>query len=310
MKIVGQFYVNINTLTKIWALIEAVPPPPPINLPNIDGIAVTPNPLPPGVSSTGQNTAVKAIILVAALCLVFVMPKVWLLWAIAGVFLWNMVGSSDSPQRIAEKNKRDKALMTAESAYQALASRLRNEAGPEGFNQRKRQLSDMRHEYQGLPAQEKAELDMLHQTAEQRQKQKFLDRHFIDSASIPGVGPAKKAALRSFGIETAVDVDWHKVRAVKGFGEVLTRAVVDWRKACERKFVFNPSQAVTEADRNAVRARIHTRKKVIEAALAAAPGELQRMRQEANVKIAALQPQLQAAARTCAQARADAALLR
>ncbi|KIF83050.1 hypothetical protein [Noviherbaspirillum autotrophicum] len=296
-------------LAKVWALIEAVPPPPPISLPNIDSSSVTPNPLPAGISSEEKITAIKVSVLVIAFVLFLAMPKAWLLWGIAAVILWNAVGSSNSPERIAEKNKRNNTLMAAERAYQTLADRLRKEAGPEGFNQRKKQLSDLRNEYQGLPAREKAELDMLHQTAEQRQKQKFLDRHFIDAATIPGVGPAKKAALRSFGIETAADVDWHKVRAVKGFGDVLTRAVVDWRKACERKFVFNPSQAVTETDRNAVRGKILARKKVIEAALSAAPAELQRMRQEANGKITAIQPQLHAAANALAQAKADLALL-
>lgn len=296
-------------LAKVWALIEAVPPPPPINLPNVDSLSIAPNPLPAGISSEGKITAIKVSVLVIAFVLFLAMPKAWLLWGIAALILWNAVGSSNSPERIAEKNKRSNTLMSAERTYQTLADRLRKEAGPEGFNQRKKQLSELRNEYQGLPAREKAELDMLHQTAEQRQKQKFLDRHFIDAATIPGVGPAKKAALRSFGIETAADVDWHKVRAVKGFGDVLTRAVVDWRKACERKFVFNPSQAVTETDRNAVRGKIFARKKAIEAALSAAPAELQRMRQDANGKVAALQPQLQTAAKALAQAKADLALL-
>lgn len=46
---------------------------------------------------------------------------------------------------------------------------------------------------------------------------------FIDVASIPGVGPARKAALRSFGIETAADVTRRGVKQVKGFGDHLTR---------------------------------------------------------------------------------------
>lgn len=296
-------------LSKAWALIEAVPSPPPVVLPSIGSLTVTANPLPPGLSSNGRNAAVKTIILVVAFCVMVALPKAWILVGIAAAILWNMVGASDSPERNAERQKRKNAHLAAERAYQTLAIKLRSEVGLEAFNQRKKQLSDLRNEYQGLPAKEKAELDRLHQTAEQRQREKFLDRHFIDSASISGVGPGKKAALRSFGIETAADVEWHKVRAVKGFGDVLTRAVVDWRKTCERKFVFNSSQAVTEADRNTVRAKILSRKKAIEAALAAAPAELQRMRQEANGRAAPLQSQLHAAAQALAQAKADLALL-
>lgn len=59
--------------------------------------------------------------------------------------------------------------------------------------------------------------------AHERQKQRFLDTCFIDRATISGVGPAPKAALRSFGIETAADVSRNKVMQVRGFGEGLTR---------------------------------------------------------------------------------------
>ncbi|MBW6101303.1 hypothetical protein HTY54_20205 [Escherichia coli] len=51
----------------------------------------------------------------------------------------------------------------------------------------------------------------------------FWRDFFIDVASIPGVGPARKAALRSFGIETAADVTRRGVKQVKGFGDHLTQ---------------------------------------------------------------------------------------
>lgn len=55
----------------------------------------------------------------------------------------------------------------------------------------------MKDEILGLPEEEKRALAALHDTARERQKQKFLEGFFIDVASIPGVGPARKAALRS-----------------------------------------------------------------------------------------------------------------
>lgn len=55
----------------------------------------------------------------------------------------------------------------------------------------------MKDEILGLPEEEKRDLAALHDTARERQKQKFLEGFFIDVASIPGVGPARKAALRS-----------------------------------------------------------------------------------------------------------------
>jgi DNA-binding helix-hairpin-helix protein with protein kinase domain len=274
-------------LTNVWAVIEAVPAPLPIRIPNVASINVKATPLPASIKRTGQGGVLKAL----------------------AHFVWSMIGSSESPELAAERQKRKNKLTNAERTYQTLVNRVHGDVGLERFNRKKKELTELRNEYLSLAAKEKMELDMLRQTAEQRQREKFLDRYFIDTASIPGVGPAKKAALRSFGIETAADVQWNKVRAVKGFGDVLTRAVVDWRKACERKFVFNPAQAVTEADRNAVRAKLLVRRKAIEASLVAGSSELQRINREANGRTAALRAQLQSAAQDFAQAKADLALL-
>ncbi|UOG91256.1 MAG: hypothetical protein L3K52_13750 [Candidatus Thiothrix sulfatifontis] len=99
------------------------------------------------------------------------------------------------------------------------------------------------------------------------------------------------------------------MQAVRGFGEVLTRAVVDWRKSCERRYVFNPHNAVSEADKNAVRSQIAARKRVIESSLMAGVSDLQMLRQEAAIKLNALYPQMEAAAKKLAQAQADVKLL-
>jgi DNA-binding helix-hairpin-helix protein with protein kinase domain len=132
-----------------------------------------------------------------------------------------------------------------------------------------------------------------------------LERFFIDAATISGVGPAKKAALRSFGIETAADVSRNKVMAVKGFGEALTRAMVDWRKCCEREFVFNPTLSVTEADKNAVRIQFAARKRTLEISLNAGATELQNLRKEMIDRANTLNPLLRAASQKLAQAQAD-----
>lgn len=86
---------------------------------------------------------------------------------------------------------------------------------------------------------------------------------------------------------------------------VITRAVVDWRKACERRFVFHPNLAITEADKNAVRAKIATRKRMLEITLNAGATELQRLRQDMISKANAFIPSLQAASQQLAQAQAD-----
>lgn len=218
---------------------------------------------------------------------------------------WVVVGDLGGNQRKAERTKRQEALYTAQQAYDQIVGQIRQEVSPEAFAKKKQDLARLRDEYQQLPEREKTEIANLHATAEARQKHQFLERHFLDAATISGIGPAKKAALRSFGIETAADVTWNKVISVKGFGEVLTRAVVDWQKACERRFVFNPKLAITETDKNAVRTKIAARKRTIEITLNAGAAELQRVRQEMVNKGNTLMPQLQAVCRKLAQAQVD-----
>ncbi|MGC8775647.1 MAG: hypothetical protein ACP5R6_10390, partial [Chlorobaculum sp.] len=173
------------------------------------------------------------------------------------------------------------------------------------FNKKKQELASLRDEYQRLPEREKAQLDNLHSTAIARQKHKFLERFFIDDASIPGIGSSKKSALRSFGIETAADVTWSRVIAVKGFGEILTRSVLEWRNACESKFIFNPNIAVTDADKNSVRTRLASRKRTLETTLNMGVVELQRLRQAMINKANELNPLLLDASQKLAQAQAD-----
>lgn len=292
-------------LARVWAAIEAVPPPPAIPIPNIAAIAVKPTPLPPGIQKHGMITFWRIVIVGIALLLFTVVPDAW--FFVLGGALWALAvaGNLGEDERRAEHAKRLAARDSAQETYDQIVSRIRQEASPEAFAKKKQDLARLRDEYQHLPEREKAELANLHATAEARQKHQFLERHFLDSADIPGVGPAKKAALRSFGIETAADVTWNKVISVRGFGEVLTRAVVDWRKACERRFVFNPNLAVTEADKNAVRAKIASRRRTLEITLNAGAAELQRLHQDMIGKAKVFSPHLQVASQQLAQAQAD-----
>ncbi len=292
-------------LAKVWAVIESVPPPKTVAIPNIQSIAVTPAPLPPGISDAGTIFAWRAVIAVVAIGLLAIVPVAfWLI--LGGAFVaWIVVGNFGEEERRLERKKRRAALDVAEQGYEQILSRIRIEASPDAFLKKREYLVQLRNELLRLPEREKTDIDNLHRTAEARQKHQFLERHFIDDASIHGVGPAKKAALRSFGIETAADITWARVIAVKGFGEVLTRSIVNWRVTCEKTFVFNPNLTLTEADKNAVRLKIATRKREIEMALTSGASELQRLRNEVCGKSNVLGPSLQTASKTLAQARAD-----
>lgn len=295
-------------LVQVWAQIEAISPPPAVALPDIDAIAVVPTPLPASLPGAGTKVFYRTLIVCASLLAFVAAPKAWVIIAIATWIAWVATGSAGSSERSIEHGRRRGAVDSALSAYEAINTRIKKEAGPDGFHKRKEELRKLKEEIQALPAEEAQEMAKLHSTAQARQKHKFLETFFIDVADIPGVGPTRKAALRSFGIETAADVSRNRVMQIKGFGESLTRAVTDWKASVERRFVFNPANAVSEADRNAVRAKLAVRKNTLAISLIGGTAELQRFKQAAAGHANALKPQLDQAARQLAQAKADLTL--
>lgn len=308
----GATFTQTSTgfvLSQVWAVIQSVPAPAPLSIPSPGSFTVTAQPLPSGVPGEGTVTFYRLLAVGIGIAIALAAPKA-LFWAVVvGAIGWFMASSAGSTERAAERSRRGSAQQAAKKEYDELVERVERDAGPAGFQAKRTELSKLRDEYQSLPQAEKQELDKLHSTAHERQKHKFLDTCFIDNASISGVGPARKAALRSFGIETAADVSRNKVMQVRGFGESLTRAVTDWKASCERRFVFNAANAVSQSDRDVVRAKFVARKVSIEAALARGASELQGFRQRAASQMAALQPQLEAAARRLAQANKDLSVL-
>ena len=55
------------------------------------------------------------------------------------------------------------------------------------------------------------------------------------------MGAARSAVLRSWGIETAAEIDEAKIANVPGFRRNLTDCLVNWREGLERRFRFDPA---------------------------------------------------------------------
>jgi DNA-binding helix-hairpin-helix protein with protein kinase domain len=296
-------------LLRVWAQIEAMPAPPEPAIPNVSAIKVNPTPLAPGIGSSGTTSGWRALAVAVALAAFAAMPEAAVLIVIGLAWAWSIAGDAGGEARKAERQRRQAILNVAESQFRALSDGLRATAGVEAFNATRAKLSGARDEYQKLAQAEGRELDRLQSTARARQLKAFLDGFFIDSANIPGIGAGRRATLRSFGIETAADVERSRIRQIQGFGEALTSALMAWRSTCEQKFVFNPAQAVSEADKNVVRARTAARRLALEQLLSAGPAELDQLRRSAVAKAASMQVAIEEAATRLAQARKDMEVL-
>jgi DNA-binding helix-hairpin-helix protein with protein kinase domain len=296
-------------LLQVWALIEAVPPPLAMKPPVVDTSGITATPLPSNIPSNGTSSFLRGLAVVASLAFVAYVPAFWWLIALVGILAWGFAGSAGSEARKQERSKRSAAKHSAQFVYDKLVAELRKETGPDGFLAERAELAKARQELESLDKAEGLEIERLKSSAHDRQKRQYLDRFFIDRANITGVGLTRKAALRSFGIETAADVNRGSVMQVRGFGQGLTRAMLDWRASCERGFRFDPNTAISDADKNAVRAKFAVRKATLAGVLSNGPSELQRFRQSATTKATTLIPQIARAAIELAQAEKDLSLL-
>jgi DNA-binding helix-hairpin-helix protein with protein kinase domain len=296
-------------LTQVWGRIQAEPAPAQPNLPIPGSFSVKPQPLPAGIPGEGTALYLRAVAVAIAVAIVVAAPDAWFFGLLVGWAGWAMAGDAGSTKRNEVRAARQRVVSAANQEYDRLVARAKKEAGPDGFHARRSELSKLKNELEALPRAEQEELNRLHATAQERQKEKFLNTFFIDRASIPGVGSTRKAALRSFGIETAADVTRSQVVQVHGFGESLTRAVVDWRRSCERQFRFNPAAAVSQSDQDAVRSKFAAKRIALERALVVGHGELQQFRQRAASQLVTLKPQLEEAAKKLAQAQADLSIV-
>ncbi|RQN31093.1 helix-hairpin-helix domain-containing protein [Escherichia coli] len=292
-------------LARVWAMVMASVAPPALQLPLPDHFQPTGRPLPSGLLRREYIILIEIALsaLSLLLCGLQAEPRYIILIPVLAA-IW-IIGSLTSKAYKAEIQQRREAFNRAKMDYDHLVSQIQHLGGLEGFIAKRAMLEKMKDEILGLPEEEKRALVALHDTARERQKQKFLEGFFIDVASIPSVGPARKAALRSFGIETAADVTRRSVKQVKGFGDHLTQAVIDWKASCERRFVFRPNEAVTPADRQAVMAKIAAKRHRLESALTVGATELQRFRLHAPARTMPLMEPLRQAAEKLAQAQAD-----
>jgi DNA-binding helix-hairpin-helix protein with protein kinase domain len=82
----------------------------------------------------------------------------------------------------------------------------------------KQSLVESKRSFESLVAEEREKVSKYQLDRRERQLTSYLERFHIRHVKISGIGHAKEAALASYGIETAADVDIGKVLAVPGLG--------------------------------------------------------------------------------------------
>lgn len=290
-----------------WKAIEHVKPPaalPPLPQPTVRGIV----PAPAGRSVLVRRRVTKlarVIVPLAAALVIFnvAIPATVMVMLIAigaGVFLIPLPGDEEAVRRRA-------AFDAADAAWREIQQMWMRErqSGLGVFAAELDQLTRKRAAYQELERQRARELGALEAAKRQKQLDRFLDRFFIDHAKIPKIGPGRKATLASWGIETAADVTYQRLQGIPGFGETLVASLMVWRHSLERKFVFDPAQAVDPAEIARVEQKFSPQRREIERVLLSGPARLVALRAQIDARRTRLHADLQSRAEAWAQARAD-----
>ena len=97
---------------------------------------------------------------------------------------------------------------------------------------------------------------------------------------------------------------------IPGFGPALCSRLENWRRQCERRFVFDPSRAVTPADIKEVRDRYVSERASHRSTLSTGAESLRRLSARAAVSRPALLAQLEEATTQLAHAEADLKITR
>jgi len=133
-------------------------------------------------------------------------------------------------------------FVRAEEAWQALVRDWHAQPAAPDFSGKRQAIEGLKASLDALiPAREARIKALLKTSTEAEQRARHLEQFRIEDAGLYNMGAARCAVLRSWGIETAAEVDEARIGEVAGFGRNLTDRLVNWREGLERRFRFDPT---------------------------------------------------------------------
>lgn len=293
-------------LREVWARIESVTPPEPTPSFSVAQNTVKPRGLPAHVHSAAFfKTFLKIAILIIAIGIVAAYPSGGI---ITIPIAWVLFASIKNTALNEEIQARRTSLTEAQTLMNEANLNWESVASDKLFKAKKQGLLECRIQHENLKSDFEKEKTKLRQAIKQNQLKHFLSNYHIARCTIDGIGPARKTTLRSFGIETAADIQYHRVLNISGFGPRLARALESWRRRLEAQFVFDPSKGIDPTDMTALQQKFALRKKELEGKLLAGQEELMVIKQAILRNRQQFQPQMKQFALNLAQAQSDLTL--
>jgi DNA-binding helix-hairpin-helix protein with protein kinase domain len=296
---------GIFDIRAAWAAVTAVPAPGPPSNPadrsRIGGVVPSREAQEAARSADARYFWTIAIIAVT-IAVMAAVPAGSLIWLLGGgiaAAITNKKPDTQFGQRVRS------SLNTANAQLRTLEERWQSEASDAKFVARISQLEATKQTWQDLNNERHRRLRMLEQQREASQRRAFLDRFKLEHATIPGIGPGRKAMLASYNVETAADIEHGRISKIPGFGPALIGSLRTWHAKVEAKFRFDPSKGVDPQEIAALDREIAVKRAALERDILNGPADLKRLAHEISIVRSALEPQITNALRLVMQAEAD-----
>jgi DNA-binding helix-hairpin-helix protein with protein kinase domain len=307
------FKLNLARLGELWNRVQAIPytpfaydrarllPPQP----------AVPAPLPEearaervvgrvlgGVAVTGLVLLVAALFLKQLACFGLPVLLVFGTW-------WLVHVNTTAYGR--EKRRRRQAAQAARQGVRAAEQHAARQARAYAteFQDRKNRLTSLHRKHSRLELQYTKERQKLGANQEALACEQHLRTCFITDHDIAGIGPGRERTLASYGVETAFDVAEDRIRAIKGFGDALTGALLQWRQAMVKAFRFDPRTGVPEAELRKLALKYVRQQDILFAQLEQGAAELQELNRNCGEQFGSLEEELRKLLAAWAQTDAD-----
>jgi hypothetical protein len=145
------------------------------------------------------------------------------------------------------------AVAQADKAWQTVEIQWKRLADNKAWLAARRQADDLIQRFQRLGGEEANRITGLKTRQRENQLRLFLEKYPIGPAVIKGIGDSRKTTLRSYGIETAADIERSRIEGISGFGPGIATVLLDWRALIERKFIFDSTQPLDPVDVTAIK---------------------------------------------------------
>ena len=219
-----------------------------------------------------KNQIYGASLIIGSIIGIFVIPPlfvVWLFVLFAGIGTYKEKPSIDEEKFLS-------AYKLCESIFTKELENWNKKYGIDQFIGLYKELASAYEDYKETLKHNEKKIADYKNNRRDLQLKSYLDTFPINQSTIKGVGPAKRAVLASYGIDTAADIEKNRLLKVPGFGETNSLSLIEWRTKLELRFVYQPNQTNSDlASISQIKLQAENKLKPLRDRLAAGPERLQ-----------------------------------